>query len=95
MNQEPRDPLTFTEVFDLPVAVNLPTAARALGISKGTAYRLARAETFPCPVLRVGGQYRVPTTPLMHALGIEERPVYAAEVDDEDTDADGASGEPA
>lgn len=76
-----RDPLTFTEVFDLPVAIDLRTAARALGICTQTAYRLVRRGTFPCPVLRVGGRFRVPTTPLMRALGIEERPLYAVDLE--------------
>ncbi|MFE7660443.1 MULTISPECIES: helix-turn-helix transcriptional regulator [Streptomyces] len=74
-------PLTFTEVFDLPVTVDLRTAARALGICTQTAYRLIHRGVFPCPVLRVGGLFRVPTTPLMRTLGIEERPVYAVDLD--------------
>ncbi|MDN3259331.1 helix-turn-helix domain-containing protein [Streptomyces sp. CSDS2] len=76
-----RDPLTFTEVFDLPVAVDLRTAARALGICPHTAYRLIHRGVFPCPVLRVGGRFRIPTTPLMRILGIEERPVYAIDLE--------------
>ena len=76
-----RGPLTFTEVFDLPVAVDLRTAARALGICTQTAYRLIHRGIVPCPVLRVGGRFRVPTTPLMRILGIEERPVYAVDLE--------------
>ena len=74
-------PLTFTEVFDLPVAIDLRTAARALGICTQTAYRLIRRGVFPCPVVRVGGRFRVPTTPLLRVLGIEERPVYAVDLE--------------
>ncbi|MER5766621.1 helix-turn-helix domain-containing protein [Streptomyces sp. NPDC001985] len=77
----PRGALTFTEVFELPVTVDLRTSARALGISVSTAYRLVRQGAFPCPVLRLRGCYRVPTTPLLRVLGIEERPVYAADVE--------------
>ncbi|MBC3981949.1 helix-turn-helix domain-containing protein [Streptomyces sp. AC536] len=73
--------LTFAEAFDLPTAVNLPTAARAFAVSPGTAYRLVRQGDFPCPVLRVGGQYRVPTTWLLRSLGIESLPVYAADIE--------------
>ncbi|WP_153036871.1 helix-turn-helix domain-containing protein [Amycolatopsis sp. YIM 10] len=47
------------------------TAARALGIGRTTAYALAREGGFPCPVLRVGGEYRVPTAGLLRLLEIE------------------------
>ncbi|MFF5650863.1 helix-turn-helix domain-containing protein [Streptomyces collinus] len=70
-------PLGFAEAFDLPLSVNLRTAARAFGICPATAYKLIRLGTFPCPVLRVGGQYRIPTAYMLRTLGIEERPVYA------------------
>ncbi|MFB6555621.1 helix-turn-helix domain-containing protein, partial [Streptomyces sp. NPDC056405] len=56
-------------MFDLPVAVDLRTAARALGIGSTTAYRLIREHEFPCPVLRIGRRYRIPTNELMRALG--------------------------
>ncbi|MFE7113889.1 helix-turn-helix domain-containing protein [Streptomyces sp. NPDC057654] len=72
--------LSFTEMFDLPVAVDLRTAARALGIASTTAYRLIREDEFPCSVLRVGGRYRIPTNGLMHALGIEDRPLYSMDL---------------
>ncbi|MFE0192978.1 helix-turn-helix domain-containing protein [Streptomyces sp. NPDC058989] len=73
--------LSFTEMFDLPVAVDLRTAARALGIGKTTAYRLIRKDEFPCPVLRVGGRYRIPTNELLRALGIEDRPLYSVDLE--------------
>ncbi|MFF1347076.1 helix-turn-helix domain-containing protein [Streptomyces sp. NPDC058322] len=72
-------------MFDLPVAVDLRTAARALGIASTTAYRLIREDDFPCPVLRVGRRYRIPTTELMRALGIEDRPLYSVDLEP-DTD---------
>ncbi|OKI08099.1 hypothetical protein A6A06_35200 [Streptomyces sp. CB02923] len=78
--------LSFTEMFDLPVAVDLRTAARALGIASTTAYRLIREDEFPCPVLRVGRRYKVPTNELMLALGIEDRPLYSVALE---PDADG------
>ncbi|MFJ3816304.1 helix-turn-helix domain-containing protein [Streptomyces sp. NPDC090056] len=74
-------PMGFAEAFDLPLCVGLRTAARALGISLGTAYRLIRLDTFPCTVLRVGRCYRIPTACLLGCLGIEERPVYAADLE--------------
>ncbi|MEV6777473.1 helix-turn-helix domain-containing protein [Streptomyces syringium] len=78
--------LSFTEMFDLPVAVDLRTAARALGICSTTAYRLIRKDEFPCPVLRVGGRYRISTNELMRALGIEDGPLYSVDLK---LDADG------
>ncbi|MFJ6664246.1 helix-turn-helix domain-containing protein [Streptomyces sp. NPDC091383] len=78
--------VSFTEMFDLPVAVDLRTAARALGIGSTTAYRLIGKDEFPCPILRVGGRYRIPTTELMRALGIDDRPRYSV---DPDTDGPG------
>ncbi|MEU0279780.1 MULTISPECIES: helix-turn-helix domain-containing protein [unclassified Streptomyces] len=71
-------------MFDLPVAVDLRTAARALGICSATAYRLIHRSEFPCPYLRVGGRYRVPTRELMRILGIEEGPMYSVEPDTDD-----------
>ncbi|MFF5438457.1 helix-turn-helix domain-containing protein [Streptomyces achromogenes] len=68
-------------MFDLPVAVDLRTAARALGICSTTAYRLVRRGEFPCAVLRVGGRYRIPVNELMRVLGIEERPLYAVDLE--------------
>ncbi|MFJ9894566.1 helix-turn-helix transcriptional regulator [Streptomyces sp. NPDC091280] len=76
-------PLGFAEVLDLPLCVDLRTAARAFGICRGTAYRLIHRGTFPCPVLRVGGRYRIPTAYLLRSLGIEERPVYAVPLEDD------------
>ncbi|WP_410622279.1 helix-turn-helix domain-containing protein [Amycolatopsis sp. cmx-8-4] len=46
------------------------TAARALGIRRTTAYALARGGSFPCPVFRAGGSYRVPTSGLLRLLGL-------------------------
>ncbi|MGW6833581.1 helix-turn-helix domain-containing protein [Streptomyces sp. NPDC054949] len=72
--------LSFGEAFDLPLVVDLRTAARALGLCPATAYKLIRQSGFPCPVLRLGWQYRIPTADLLRALGIEERPVYPADL---------------
>ncbi|MEV7925471.1 MULTISPECIES: helix-turn-helix domain-containing protein [unclassified Kitasatospora] len=68
--------LSFMEAFNLPVVVDVPTAARALGICLATAYRLARQDAFPCKILRIGTRYRVPTVELMRAIGVDERAVY-------------------
>ncbi|MEV7354801.1 MULTISPECIES: DNA-binding protein [unclassified Kitasatospora] len=68
--------LTFPELFGLPLAVDLRTAARAFGICLGTAYNLVHRGVFPCPVVRAGHRYRVPTVGLLSALGIDELPIY-------------------
>ncbi|MFJ6738180.1 helix-turn-helix domain-containing protein [Streptomyces sp. NPDC091279] len=77
-------------MFDLPVTVDLRTAVRALGVCTATGYRLIHRNEFPCPVLRVGGRYRIPTTELMRILGIDERPVYAVDLE-ADTDDQGSA----
>ncbi|MEV0446228.1 DNA-binding protein [Streptomyces spectabilis] len=74
-------PLGFAEAFDLPLSVDLRTAARAFGVCPGTAYKLIRLDTFPCPVLRVGRCYRIPTAHLLRSLGIEEKPLYAFDLE--------------
>ncbi|MFE4645784.1 helix-turn-helix domain-containing protein [Streptomyces sp. NPDC056730] len=89
MNHPAEGPLSFTEMFERPVAVDLRTAARALGIGSTTAYRLIRKDEFPCPVLRVGGRYRIPTNELMRTLGIEDGPLYSVDLKP-DTDNPGA-----
>ncbi|GLZ37847.1 helix-turn-helix domain-containing protein [Actinokineospora sp. NBRC 105648] len=66
-----RPVLTFGDLAALPVTVDLMTAARTLGIGRTTAYAMARAEEFPCPLIRVGGSYRVPTAGLLRLLGLE------------------------
>jgi len=64
-------PLSLAEVAALPAVVDLTTAARALGIRRTAAYALARGGSFPCPVLRVGGSYRIPTAGLLRVLGFD------------------------
>lgn len=65
------DGVSLAEVARLPVVVDLLTAARVLGVGRTTAYALARAGEFPCPVIRVGGGYRVPTVGLLRLLGVD------------------------
>jgi len=65
------DTMTVADVRALPAVVDLRTAARALGIGRTLAYELARNGQFPCPVLRVGHAYRVPTAELRRVLGLD------------------------
>lgn len=69
--------LTEEEVRALPVTVDLPTAAKAWGIGRTTAYELARAGEFPCPVLPLGKRFKVTKAALMRALGYDEPEVPA------------------
>jgi predicted DNA-binding transcriptional regulator AlpA len=57
------------ELRELPVVVDLPTAAQVLGIGRTVAYRLVRSGQWPTPVLRVGRLLRVPTAPLLELVG--------------------------
>lgn len=62
------------EVHALPVLVDLPTAARALGVGRNTAYELVRPGTWPTPVLRVGRLIKVRRSSLLDLLGISTAP---------------------
>ncbi|MCU1691883.1 MAG: integrase/resolvase-related protein [Frankiales bacterium] len=62
--------MTADEVLALPAVVDLPTAARALGLGRSAAYQLVRAGQWPTPVIRVGKLIRVPTAPLAALLGV-------------------------
>ncbi|WP_261986702.1 DNA-binding protein [Actinomadura sp. HBU206391] len=63
--------MTAAEISTLPAVVDLVTAGRVLGLGRTKAYELARAEEFPCRVLRVGGTYLVPTAGLLALLGLD------------------------
>ncbi|NJP95402.1 helix-turn-helix domain-containing protein [Nonomuraea sp. FMUSA5-5] len=54
------------------LVLSLMEAARLLGMGRTTAYRLARAGTFPCLVLRIGGRYAVPRHGLRILLGYDD-----------------------
>lgn len=64
-------PMKLGDLASLPTVVSITTAARALGLSRGFAYELARRNDFPCRIIRVGGCYRVPTAELVSVLGAE------------------------
>ncbi|MGC5249612.1 helix-turn-helix transcriptional regulator [Gordonia sp. DT219] len=68
--------MTFTraQLDALGVATDLQTAAEALGISRATAYELARESQFPVPVIRFGSRYSVPTAGLREVLLGETAP---------------------
>lgn len=68
MTAERGQAMSLAEIAALPAVVDLMTAARALRIRRTTAYALARGGSFPCPVVRVGRSYRVPTAGLLRLL---------------------------
>lgn len=63
--------LSIEQIKALGTVTNIVTAGQALGMSKNTAYRLAAAGDFPCPVIRVRSTYRVPVAGILRALGID------------------------
>jgi excisionase family DNA binding protein len=54
----------------LPAVLDVPTAAKALGLSRTAAYELIRAGEWPTPVFRLGRLIRIPTAPILELLGI-------------------------
>lgn len=62
--------LRLDQIAELPVVLDVEAAARLLGVSPATAYRMLRTGTFPSTTLRVGNQWRIPTAPLLTALGL-------------------------
>ena len=70
---------------EFPAALNLPDAARLIGISRTAAYELVRTGQWPSPVLRLGHRIKIPTQPLLKLLGLstgqrsEPAPVPRAE----------------
>jgi hypothetical protein len=64
-----KTPVTISELR-ASATVDLMTAARALGMGRTKAYELAKRDAFPCRVLRIGDQYRIPTGGLLELLGL-------------------------
>jgi hypothetical protein len=58
------------ELLALPVAVDLDTGNRALGLGRSKGYELAKRGQYPCKVLRLGKAYRVVTADLLDLLGL-------------------------
>jgi hypothetical protein len=62
--------LRLSDVTDLPVVLDVQGAARLLGISPDAAYDLHARGEWPSPTIRAGKSIRIPTAPLLTALGI-------------------------
>jgi hypothetical protein len=65
-----KKPMEDPELLALPVTVDMETAGRAFGMGRTKAYEMARAGTFPCPVLPLGRRIVVTKAALLKALGV-------------------------
>jgi hypothetical protein len=69
------------ELAALPPVVDLATAARlGAGVTRNTAYRLAREGSLPFPVIKVGRDWKVSRHELLRSLGYAVDPVPAKAV---------------
>jgi len=48
------------------------TAGRFFGLGRDATYRAVKDGTFPVPVLKIGGRFRVTRASVLAALGIED-----------------------
>jgi excisionase family DNA binding protein len=58
------------DLESLPPTIDLPTAARLLGIGRTVAYELVRDGRWPTPIIHAGRKIRVPSAPLRTLLGV-------------------------
>lgn len=67
-----KETTTLAEVHALPT-VDIPTAARLIGISRSYAYELAGTGEFPAKVIKVGTRFRVVSASLIALLEAGEQ----------------------
>lgn len=72
-------PFTRADLERLPAALDVPTAARVLGIGRTMAYDLVRTGQWPTPVVRIGRLVKIPTAPLVALLGAAHTDQHASE----------------
>lgn len=72
---------TAEQVRALGLTTDLTTAAEILGISRSAAYKLARRNAFPVPLIRAGTHYRVPIPPILTALHLTHDAATNADAD--------------
>lgn len=63
---------TLAEIQGWPAAVDVEKAAKALGISRSTAYEWIRLREFPCAVISVRHRHKVITAGLVRLLSQTE-----------------------
>jgi hypothetical protein len=56
------------ELAGLPALLDVPDAARVLGIGRSLAYELVRRGEWPTEVLRIGKLIKIPSAPLLRLL---------------------------
>lgn len=68
-------PMTWTaeRIRALGTVTDLTTAASIFGLSRATAYELAKRHQFPVAVLHFGRRYRIPVAAILHALHLPAR----------------------
>lgn len=54
--------------YGLPAVLDVPDAARMLGIGRTLAYELVRTNQWPTPVIRVGRLIKIPSVPLLELI---------------------------
>lgn len=60
--------MEIEELAGLPALLDVPDAARVLGIGRSLAYELVRRGEWPTEVLRIGKLIKIPTAPLLRRL---------------------------
>jgi len=60
--------MEIEELAGLPALLDVPDAARVLGIGRSLAYELVRRGEWPTEVLRIGKLIKIPTAPLLRLL---------------------------
>jgi len=60
--------MTRDELDALPTVLDVPTAAKVLGIGRSLAYDLVRRGDWPTPVLRIGKLIKIPREPLIRLI---------------------------
>lgn len=67
--------LTPADILALPAVVPVwPTVGRIYGLSRNSAYALARDDDLPVPVFRAGRQLRARRIDIVRQLGLDDTP---------------------
>jgi predicted DNA-binding transcriptional regulator AlpA len=77
---ERQKPCTYDEIRQWPASVPLVQAARAFGLGRTAAYKMALGGTFPARTVKVGRRYRVATEDILAVLGATSASLSGASV---------------
>ncbi|ROO63037.1 hypothetical protein EDC02_5048 [Micromonospora sp. Llam0] len=61
---------TVERIRALGAVTDVATVGEIFGLSRNSAYELARGNRLPVPVLRIGSRYRVSVAAILTALGV-------------------------